>query len=138
MLCRSARVGTFKFLKVFSHEQLSCCGNADLALSREGNLNEGPQMEPGTSREVPSRARCPEPSGLREETPGEEARGGEGSAGMLKRRGAKENTAEEANVPRKDDEAVVEVTTEEQDDAGKYEEELDPRIQACYKAASVV
>ncbi|KAF3707816.1 SH3 domain-binding protein 5-like [Channa argus] len=41
-------------------------------------------MEPGTSREIPSGAGCPKAAGLREETPGKEAKG----------RGGKEVTAE--------------------------------------------
>ncbi|KAE8282440.1 SH3 domain-binding protein 5-like [Larimichthys crocea] len=53
-------------------------------------------MEPGTSRENPTDAGCPKPAGVREETPGEEARGGggAGSTGMLKRRGVDANTEE--------------------------------------------
>ncbi|TKS88711.1 SH3 domain-binding protein 5-like [Collichthys lucidus] len=52
-------------------------------------------MEPGTSREIPTDAGCPKPAGVREETPGEEARGGgAGSTGMLKRRGVDANTEE--------------------------------------------
>lgn len=91
-------------------------------------------MQPGTLREVPSGAGCPKPACLREETPGEEATGGEGRTVMLKRRGGKEDTAEQANAHCKDDgDAGNQIKTEEEEDAGKYEEELDPRIQACYK-----
>ncbi|XP_070778420.1 SH3 domain-binding protein 5-like [Enoplosus armatus] len=83
-------------------------------------------MEQGTSREIPSAAGCPQPAGLREGTPGEEAKGGEESAAMLKRRGADEDAAEEAKAQREDDERQV--ATGEEEDAGKHEE-LDPRIQ---------
>ncbi|XP_040909378.1 SH3 domain-binding protein 5-like [Toxotes jaculatrix] len=88
-------------------------------------------MEPGTSREIPSRAGCPKPAGLREETPGKEAKGGEGSSVMMKRRGADTDTAEEVKAPWEEDDGDAEkqVQTEEGEDAGKYEEELDPRIQ---------
>ncbi|KAM7372717.1 hypothetical protein PAMP_007619 [Pampus punctatissimus] len=56
-------------------------------------------MEPGTSRECPTGAGCPKPSGPREETPGEEAKGGEGSTVMLKRRGGdQEDSAEEEEL----------------------------------------
>lgn len=50
---------------------------------------------------------------------------------MLKRRGGKEgNTAEELNAQSKDDTDVVnQIKSEEQEETGKYEEELDPRIQ---------
>lgn len=78
-----------------------------------------PQMEPGTSREIPNGSGFPEPTGPREETPGEEARGG-----MLRRRGAEAEPAEEM-------EADCEDEPEHQRNTGG-EEELDPRIQACY------
>lgn len=93
-------------------------------------------MQPGTSREIPSGAKCPKPACLREETPGKEAKGVEGRTVMLKRRGGKEDTAEEVTAHYKEDGAAVnQIKTEEKEDAGKYEEELDPRIQVCGKTA---
>ncbi|KAI4818151.1 hypothetical protein KUCAC02_011511 [Chaenocephalus aceratus] len=73
-------------------------------------------MEPGTSREIPNGSGFPEPTGPREETPGEEARGG-----MLRRRGAEAEPAEEM-------EADCDNEPEHQRNTGG-EEELDPRIQ---------
>ncbi|XP_060916033.1 SH3 domain-binding protein 5-like [Labrus mixtus] len=82
-------------------------------------------MEPGTSRETPTAAGVPNPACLREETPGEEAKGGAGSTGMLKRRGVKGDTEEEGD----EDAWSRNKTGGEEEDAAKYEEELDPRIQ---------
>ncbi|XP_028256690.1 SH3 domain-binding protein 5-like [Parambassis ranga] len=87
-------------------------------------------MKPGTSREIPKGAGCLKPAGLREETPGEEAKGGEGSTVMLKRKGEEQGTAEE--VPAHGEghgEAENNITSGEDEEDGKYEEELDPRIQ---------
>ncbi|KAM7383680.1 hypothetical protein PAMA_011171 [Pampus argenteus] len=85
-------------------------------------------MEPGTSREYPTGAGCPKPSGPREETPGEEAKGAEGSTVMLKRRGGdQEDSAEE--VKCEDDGDAGSKIKADEEDGGKYEEELDPRIQ---------
>ncbi|KAM9339958.1 SH3 domain-binding protein 5-like [Symphorus nematophorus] len=91
-------------------------------------------MEPGTSREILTDAGCPKPCGVREETPGEEAKGGEGSTGMLKRRGVDGDAAEEVKAQGEDEEDGEDAgrqvkAGEEEDDAGKHEEELDPRIQ---------
>uniref|UniRef100_A0A672Z4E5 SH3 domain-binding protein 5 n=1 Tax=Sphaeramia orbicularis TaxID=375764 RepID=A0A672Z4E5_9TELE len=87
-------------------------------------------MEPGTSRDSTTGAGCPKPAGVREETPGEEAKGGEGSSAMLKRRGGDEATAEDGKAKCVDDgDAENQSKTVEQEDGGKYEEELDPRIQ---------
>ncbi|XP_022599795.1 SH3 domain-binding protein 5-like [Seriola dumerili] len=86
-------------------------------------------MEPGTSREIPSGAGCLKPAGVREETPGKEARGGKGST-VMKCRGADADTAKEVRAHWEDDgEAENQMKPEEGEDAGKYEEELDPRIQ---------
>lgn len=85
-------------------------------------------MEPGTSRETPTDAGCPKPSGAREETPGGEARGRGGSAGMLKPRGVDEGAAVEVKTRR---EAESQIVAGEEENAGKHQEELDPRIQAC-------
>lgn len=91
-------------------------------------------MEPGTSREILSGAGYPKPSGVREETPGKEARGGEDSTVMSKRRGADAGTAEEVKSHWGDaGDAVNQIKAGEGEDTGKYEEELDPRIQACNK-----
>lgn len=89
-------------------------------------------MEPGTPREKAAGAGYPKPTDLREETPGEEAKGGDGTAVMLRQRGGDEA------VPVRDVKAAFEhggdagerIKTAEEEDAGKYEEELDPRIQA--------
>ncbi len=90
-------------------------------------------MEPGTSREIPNVAGCPNPTGLREETPGEEAKGGEGSTVMLKRKGADDDTGEEVKAQCEDGEDEKQIKSGEEEDAGKREEELDPRIQAFNK-----
>ena len=93
-------------------------------------------MEPGTSREIATGVGCPRPAGVREETPGKEAGGAGDGAGMLKRRGADAGTAEEADAYAywgDDGAAETQTKTGEGEDAGKYEEELDPRIQACFK-----
>ncbi|XP_074469670.1 SH3 domain-binding protein 5-like [Sebastes fasciatus] len=88
-------------------------------------------MEPETSRDAPAGSELLRPSGLREETPGEEARDGEerpGRPGMLRRRGPARDTEEE----QEEEDAAEEQTTtggEEGEDDGKHEEELDPRIQ---------
>ncbi|XP_037650604.1 LOW QUALITY PROTEIN: SH3 domain-binding protein 5-like [Sebastes umbrosus] len=82
-------------------------------------------MEPGTSRDAPAGSELLRPSGLREETPGEEARDGEerpGRPGMLRRRGPARDTEEE-------EEEQTTTGGEEGEDDGKHEEELDPRIQ---------
>ncbi|XP_032392132.1 SH3 domain-binding protein 5-like isoform X2 [Etheostoma spectabile] len=81
-------------------------------------------MDPGTSRESTNGAGSPRPSGLREETPGGEARGGEASTVMSKRRGA-----EELTVPCEEDEPGKRIQTGGEEEASKHEEELDPRIQ---------
>ncbi|XP_070703147.1 SH3 domain-binding protein 5-like [Pempheris klunzingeri] len=87
-------------------------------------------MEPGTSREIPTAAGCPKLAAVREETPGEEAKGGEGSTVMLKRRGVDGDSAEEVKAQREDDgEDDTRTNTGEEGEAGKHEEELDPRIQ---------
>lgn len=91
-------------------------------------------MEPGLSREIPNAEGCPKPTRLREETPGEEAKGGEGSTAMLKRRGADDDTGEEVKARCEDDgDDEKQIKSGEEEDAGKHEEELDPRIQACHK-----
>lgn len=86
-------------------------------------------MEPGTSRETPTDAGCPKPSGAREETPGGEARGRGGSVGMLKPRGVDEGAAAGEVKTRRETESQI--VAGEEEDAGKHQEELDPRIQAC-------
>ncbi|XP_034561657.1 SH3 domain-binding protein 5-like [Notolabrus celidotus] len=89
-------------------------------------------MEPGTSRESPTAAGVPNPAGLREETPGEEAKGEAGSTGMQKRRGVEGDTEEEEVKAQRegDEDAGSQVKAgEEEEDGVKHEEELDPRIQ---------
>lgn len=86
-------------------------------------------MEPETSREIPNGSGFPKPAAPREETPGEEAKGGEWSTVMLKRIGGDE---EEAKAPC-EDEAENPGETRGEEDAGKHEEELDPRIQVRYQ-----
>ncbi|XP_078032269.1 SH3 domain-binding protein 5-like [Epinephelus lanceolatus] len=85
-------------------------------------------MEPGTSREIPSAAGFPKPTGVREETPGEEAKGGERSIGILKG-GAKEDTAVVVEAQCEDEQEKYIKTGEGEDATSKHEEELDPRIQ---------
>ncbi|XP_010765750.1 SH3 domain-binding protein 5-like [Notothenia coriiceps] len=80
-------------------------------------------MEPGTSSEIRNGSGFPEPTGPREETPGEEARGG-----MLKRRGAEAEPAEEMEADC-ENEPEHQRNTGGEEEAGKHEEELDPRIQ---------
>ncbi|XP_023147594.1 SH3 domain-binding protein 5-like [Amphiprion ocellaris] len=84
-------------------------------------------MQPGISRDVQRAAGYTNQPGLREETPGEEAQDHEGSTGKMKSSAAGEDAAEEEKTQR-DGEAVKQVQTL-QEEAGKYEEELDPRIQ---------
>uniref|UniRef100_A0A3Q1GZI8 SH3 domain-binding protein 5 n=1 Tax=Acanthochromis polyacanthus TaxID=80966 RepID=A0A3Q1GZI8_9TELE len=85
-------------------------------------------MQPGISRDIPRAAGCTNPPGLREETPGEEAQDHEGSTGKMKRSAAGEDAAEEEKTQR-NGEAEKQVQTVQEEEAGKYEEELDPRIQ---------
>ncbi|KAM9838984.1 SH3 domain-binding protein 5-like [Aulostomus maculatus] len=84
-------------------------------------------MEPGTSLESPSGAGYPKAAELREETPGEEAAIGDGGALMRSRRGGEDGAAGEEAERSGDAEDQTPAGTEEE--AGKYEEELDPRIQ---------
>ncbi|KAK7899636.1 hypothetical protein WMY93_020489 [Mugilogobius chulae] len=86
-------------------------------------------MEPGTVRDSSAGSGCPQAAGLREETPGEEARGGEGggSTVMSKRKGEDIPAAEEARAAGEEEHREAAKSTEDQE--GKYEEELDPRIQ---------
>lgn len=95
-------------------------------------------MDPGSSREMSTDEECPKPAGVREETPGEESKGGEGRTVMLRRRGVDEDPAEEVKAQREDDgdDAESQMKTGEEEDAGKHEEELDPRIQACLNIIS--
>ncbi|KAJ0003569.1 hypothetical protein NQD34_008667 [Periophthalmus magnuspinnatus] len=69
---------------------------------------------------------CTQSAGVREETPGEEAKGGEGSTAMSKLREEDSPAAEETRVAGEEDGE----TRGNAEDEGKYEEELDPRIQA--------
>ncbi|XP_077363023.1 SH3 domain-binding protein 5-like [Festucalex cinctus] len=87
-------------------------------------------MEPGTSRGSPADVGCPKRPELREETPGEEAKSGDGSTVALRRRGGDEAVkCKDAKSERgRGGEAEYQLKTDEED-AGKYEEELDPRIQ---------
>ncbi|XP_078123932.1 SH3 domain-binding protein 5-like [Sander vitreus] len=89
-------------------------------------------MEPGTSSEITNGAGLSRPSGFREETPGEEAKGGEASTVMSRRRGADADTAEELTAQCEEDEPGKRIQTGGEEEAGKHEEELDPRIQECY------
>ncbi|KAF7645051.1 hypothetical protein LDENG_00210990 [Lucifuga dentata] len=86
-------------------------------------------MEPGSSRGSPTDTPCIQPGGVREETPGEEASGGEGDAVMLRGRG-KEEAAEKMKAECDDeDDTENHIKTGDGEDDSKYEEELDPRIQ---------
>ncbi|XP_042151056.1 SH3 domain-binding protein 5-like [Oncorhynchus tshawytscha] len=85
-----------------------------------------PRMEPGSSRESPFGSGGPDPSDIREETPGEEAEDGDNS--ILREGGGNENTLDNMKTECEDDDDTgknVDAANEE----GKYEEELDPRIQ---------
>lgn len=69
----------------------------------------------------------------REETPGKEAT--DGSAIMLRQRRAVEEEKEEENdagTADGDDATHLQLKPLQEDDGDKYEEELDPRIQACF------
>uniref|UniRef100_A0A4W5MDK8 SH3 domain-binding protein 5 n=1 Tax=Hucho hucho TaxID=62062 RepID=A0A4W5MDK8_9TELE len=83
-------------------------------------------MDPGSSRESPFGGGGPEPSDIREETPGEEAEDGDNS---IPREGrGNENTLDNMKTQREDDGGTGE-KIEPANEEGKYEEELDPRIQ---------
>ncbi|XP_010871409.1 SH3 domain-binding protein 5-like [Esox lucius] len=89
-------------------------------------------MEPGCSRESPSGSGGPEPADLREETPGEEAEDCDSS--ILKARGGEGDGGNETNTVDKmktvrEDGVCTEKKTEDEEEEGKFEEELDPRIQ---------
>ncbi|XP_070840729.1 SH3 domain-binding protein 5-like [Chaetodon trifascialis] len=88
-------------------------------------------MDPESSRETSTVEECPKPPGVREETPGEEAKEGEGSAVMLKRRGVVVHTSQDTKAQYEDarDDAENQNKTGEEENAEKHEEELDPRIQ---------
>jgi len=89
-------------------------------------------MEPDTSREIQAFAGCPQLRCRREKTSGEEAKGGEGSSGMLKPIVGSVDTAEDMKAQRGDDgEAKKQSKIGEKEEIGKYEDELDPRIQVC-------
>uniref|UniRef100_A0A4W5PCV5 SH3 domain-binding protein 5 n=1 Tax=Hucho hucho TaxID=62062 RepID=A0A4W5PCV5_9TELE len=86
-------------------------------------------MEPGSSRESPSGSGGPEPAGLREETPGEEAEDGDNCIPKGGGDGGNNNTLDKMKTQWKDDAVTGEKTEDDDDEEGKYEEELDPRIQ---------
>ncbi|XP_061598008.1 SH3 domain-binding protein 5-like [Cololabis saira] len=81
-------------------------------------------MEPGASRETPAGARCSGAACRREETPGEEARGGQRGAAAPQPEGGGAEPGERRARCRDDGGEVG-----EEDADGRYEEELDPRIQ---------
>ncbi|XP_038821728.1 SH3 domain-binding protein 5-like [Salvelinus namaycush] len=83
-------------------------------------------MEPGSSLESPFGSGGPEPSDIREETPGEEAEDGDNS--ILREGGGNENTLDKMKTECEDD-GVTGKKIEAANEEGKYEEELDPRIQ---------
>ncbi|KAK6327943.1 hypothetical protein J4Q44_G00035890, partial [Coregonus suidteri] len=87
-------------------------------------------MEPGSSCESPPGSGGPEPADLREETPGEEAEDGDNS--ILrggKAGGGNENTLDNMKTECEDDGVTGKKIEAAADEEGKYEEELDPRIQ---------
>ncbi|XP_076610527.1 SH3 domain-binding protein 5-like [Chaetodon auriga] len=86
-------------------------------------------MDPESSREMSTDEESPKPAGVREETPGEEAKGGEGSTVMLKRRGVDVHTSEDVKAQCEDARDENQNKTGEEENADKHEEELDPRIQ---------
>ncbi|XP_061615983.1 SH3 domain-binding protein 5-like isoform X2 [Phyllopteryx taeniolatus] len=88
-------------------------------------------MEPETSGQSPADVGWSKRPDLREETPGEEAKGGDGNVVVLRRRGGDEavkckGVKFERGGGREDD---YQVKTRDEEEAAKYEEELDPRIQ---------
>lgn len=87
-------------------------------------------MEPGFSRDSSAGSGCPKSAGVREETPGEEAKGGDVCTAVMKRR-EDGPAAEEAKAESEEEggDAQNQIKNISQDE-GKYEEELDPRIQA--------
>lgn len=87
-------------------------------------------MEPGSSLESPFGSGGPEPSDIREETPGEEAEDGDNCILKGGGDGGNENTMDKMKTECKDD-AVTGEKIEDADE-GKYEEELDPRIQVRF------
>ncbi|XP_054619946.1 SH3 domain-binding protein 5-like [Dunckerocampus dactyliophorus] len=80
-------------------------------------------MEPGISRESQTDVGCQ----LRENTPGEEAEGGDGSKVMLGRRGGDE--AVKLKDVKCEHGGQDQMKSGDDEDVDKYEEELDPRIQ---------
>lgn len=96
-------------------------------------------MEPGSSLESPFGSGGPEPSDIREETPGEEAEDGDNSI-LREGGGGNENTLDNMKTQCEDDDGVTGKKIEAANEEGKYEEELDPRIQAsvCSTAACTV
>ncbi|XP_055733316.1 SH3 domain-binding protein 5-like [Salvelinus fontinalis] len=83
-------------------------------------------MEPESSLERSFGSGGPEPSDIREETPGEEAEDGDNS--ILREGGGKENTLDKMKTECEVD-GVTGKKIEAANEEGKYEEELDPRIQ---------
>ena len=109
-----------------------------------------PQMEPRISLEIPTVSVAPEPGELRQETPGEEAsdggsmnaasasslRGGDVAVpGGVAAAGSNDNTGMKMKSDCEDDgdtDTLKKPGGDDEDDGiVKYEEELDPRIQAC-------
>ena len=86
-------------------------------------------MEPESSRQPVPCSGEPEPGDLREETPGEEAK--DGDSRLREGGGHGRNTAGKMK-PECGDEGKTNTQEKCDDDDGgdKYEEELDPRIQA--------
>lgn len=88
-------------------------------------------MEPETSRKIPADAGSSKRPDLREETPGEEAKGADGSAVGLRRKGGDE--AGECDDVKSErgggGQTECRLQSGDEEDAGKHEEELDPRIQ---------
>ena len=102
-------------------------------------------MEPRTSLEIPTGAGVSEPAELREETPGEEANdGGRTIAGSSMLMGVSGGVA--AGSDKKNpvmmkmksdceddgDTDTLKKADDDEDGIGRYEEELDPRIQARF------
>lgn len=87
-------------------------------------------MEPGFSRDSSAGSGCPKSAGVREETPGEEAKGGDVCTAVMKRR-EDGPAAEEAKAESEEEggDAQNQIKNNISPDEGKYEEELDPRIQ---------
>ena len=84
-------------------------------------------MEPGSSRRNLPCPGDPEPGDLREETPGEEAQDGDS---RLRDGGGGDGQDKDTANKMDEEETDAQEKADEDEGDDKYEEELDPRIQA--------